>query len=365
MRNSILSMTNNDDIIILIGHTPSYLKIFLEKERNVFNLPFSGKAYWIINRNGEIDDSYCKMNNTTLNNDINNNDINNKYLMSDEYRNYLEQFDKFSNDKSQEEKKNIYINYKWPSYMPTLEGEKQYFTYLNTKTFLTKQFVKNNWNKLILIDYSSGRTIHGVSVFFNRYVGKVIGDIPKNVCNIDNAQPLKFINIGHRTKFRVNIDPDIYINYNIDEKYINLNPELIILLGDIPFLHLEQFIIEESFPRYVTEYSTAYWIIHPNDRQFLDNMGNNGIDYINRLRKIFRLYEKLINIDNNVNKDNNNFDKIKVGNAMKLFNIIKDTKFVSDYIDNRNINKNNIVDELHKLFRYFSNIVLMEKCVLK
>lgn len=168
--------------------------------------------------------------------------------------------------------------------------------------------------------------------------------ISKNVCNINNAQPLKFINIGHIASL-VNINSNIYESYNIKSKYTNLNPKLIVLLSDIPFLHLEKFIIDETFPRYVPEYPTFLWNLQPYGTQY-SNMLENGIKQVNKLKNIHDLYEKY---NNNVN------------DAMQLFNMIKDMKYISDELNHSIIDKNNVIEELNKVFGYFNDIVLIEK----
>ncbi len=44
---TILQMTDQNNIIILIGDTPSYLKPFMENERKIYSLAFSNKAYFV------------------------------------------------------------------------------------------------------------------------------------------------------------------------------------------------------------------------------------------------------------------------------------------------------------------------------
>jgi len=84
----ILDLTTKDEILILIGDTPSYLKPFLEDERKIFNLPFSNKPY------GCFTPPHAQHN------------------------------PKFDNK----------------SFVPSLSQMKAYFKYLDTKTFLTKKF---------------------------------------------------------------------------------------------------------------------------------------------------------------------------------------------------------------------------------
>lgn len=173
----ILLMTNKDDIIILVGDTPSYLKPFLEKFRTIHNLPLSNKAYG------------C-----------------------------------------------FYPPYALPSddglFTPKFELQKKYFHYLNTKTELTKKYVRENWHKLILIDSSAGQSIHGVSIFFNRYIGNIKTDI--KCVNINGAKPMFFINLINKKYKMLNADGKILEKYNMNSVK-NYNPKLIILIGGTIF----------------------------------------------------------------------------------------------------------------------------------
>ena len=47
MSKTVLNLTNDSDIVVLIGDTASYLKPFLEKERKIYNLAFLNKPYWV------------------------------------------------------------------------------------------------------------------------------------------------------------------------------------------------------------------------------------------------------------------------------------------------------------------------------
>lgn len=67
-----------------------------------------------------------------------------------------------------------------------------------------------------MVDHSSGTSIMGVSVFFNRYVGNVKS---KSQCNIDGCKPLKFFNL--RNALYTNIAPtDSYILFSSDNNNI-------------------------------------------------------------------------------------------------------------------------------------------------
>ena len=118
----IIYNTSPEDIYILIGDTPSYLKPFLETlNRKVYNLPSSGKPYGCF---------------------------------------YPPHASPIHDE----------IAYKHS--VPKKEDEAFFFNYLNTKTMLTKDVIKKNWNNIILIDTSSLQAIHGFSIFFIIYIGR-------------------------------------------------------------------------------------------------------------------------------------------------------------------------------------------------
>jgi len=102
--NYILHKTLKDDIIILVGDTPSYLQPFLEAHRVTYNLPFSNKPFGCF-------------------------------------------VPPYSDSVQDEEFKKIFT--------PNRDDLSHYFNYLNKKTILTKDFVLANWNKIVLIDSSS------------------------------------------------------------------------------------------------------------------------------------------------------------------------------------------------------------------
>ena len=84
---------------------------------------------------------------------------------------------------------------------------------------MTKKFVKDNWSKIILIDTSSGSSIHGVSIFLNIYVGNLqikndnkCEDIV-DIKNYDTAKPLQFINLMDGYSKSFNLEPNIIKNY--------------------------------------------------------------------------------------------------------------------------------------------------------
>ena len=95
--NNIISSTSPTDIIILVGDTPSYLKPFLEtiqNERKIYNFASSNKPFGCF-------------------------------------------APPFSVPLSDPSYKSVYT--------PTQPQLESYFNYLNTKTALTKDFIKKNW----------------------------------------------------------------------------------------------------------------------------------------------------------------------------------------------------------------------------
>src|SRR5439155_246007 len=129
----------------------SYLQPMLAKKRDLFILPFSNKPY------GCFQSPFAFPYNPTKEQKI-------KYILPES-----------------------------DSYMPSIENENNYFNYLNNETILTKEFIKKNWYKLVLIDSSAGQSIMGVSIFLNRY----IGNIPQSArcIEIEKTEPLRFIDL--------------------------------------------------------------------------------------------------------------------------------------------------------------------------
>ena len=269
----IIDMTNSDDIIVLIGDTPSYLKPFLEQERKIYNLAFSKKPYSVIDPPyGEGEETGTKCN------------------------------------------ADVYLGRDGEQFGKEILNEKYYFEYLNKKTFMTRTFVKLNWDKIILIDNSAGTSIHGVSIFFNRYVKNIIA---KNIRCIEGSVPMKFINLRNEQYTNLPLEisqkyfPD---NYGSDNAiYYNHIPRLIIILGDIPFLHQYDFLIREAFPRYVPIYGPESWIKEPDfDRKY-------GIKSIEKLKILLIYYH-------NFKKNNEDLHS--------LFNLLKSMPETSSIIVN-------------------------------
>ena len=287
MSQDILLMTEKDDIIIMVGDTPSYLKPFLEPFRKVHNLPLSNKVY------GCFDPPYGLPEDDEL-------------------------------------------------FTPKFNLQEKYFNYLNTKTELTKKYVKENWHKLILIDSSSGQSIHGVSIFLNRYIGNIKPDV--KCVDINGANPIFFINLqGNKSKM-LNVDGNILKKYNYGFSIRNFNPRLIILIGEIDFLH-EYFVkINEDYPRYVPFLDIRYRFKYEDPVY-----KKEGLDVI----KIFKSFVKLFY---KYQKSNNN-------DLVKLLKLIKqypaDEKY--EHMIRSLTDKNVTVKKLEQLFNTIDIHILTQK----
>jgi len=287
MSQDILLMTNKDDIIILIGDTPSYLKPFLESFRKVHNLPLSNKVYG------------C-----------------------------------------------FYPPYALPEddglYTPKFQLQKKYFYYLNTKTELTKKYVKENWSKLILIDSSSGQSIHGVSIFLNRYVGNIKPDI--KCVNIEGSKPMFFINLINGKHKMLNTDGKILDKYNIEEPVRNYDPRLIILVGGTVFLHKYFVMITEDYPRYVPFVDITYGFKYEDP--IYEKEGLYVIKMFKTFVKLFYKYHK-----------GNKNDLIKLLKLIKHYPA--DEKY--EYLIKTLTDKNVTVNKLKQLFNAIDIHILTQK----
>lgn len=292
----IYNCTSKNDIIILVGDTGSYLRPFLEVlGRKVFNLPISGKPY------------ACTFppHSSTI-----------------KYNEYL-------------------------YYIPQKEEEEFYFNYLDSETFLTKKFVSNNWKNLVLVDTSSGQSIHGMSVFLNRYIKNIN---PNHKCdNFMGIEPLKFIRLTSINSESVNINPAISKKY-IDKisTYRNFNPKLIIVIGSAIFYFGYKFYIEEKYPRYVPEYTIRKWNKDPYQTYtygYSKQSYTKAIKNLKLLKKLFQLYIEFVNSKN-----------IKYSN--EILHIIKLMPVKSN--DEENIKeimnkKSNSTSKIYDLFSYYKN----------
>jgi len=289
---SIIRTIDKDDFIILIGDTPSYLTFFLDKHKH-FILPMSNKPFGII----------------------------------------VPPFSEIPNKINCDIRK-IFI--------PTKEQLLNYFEYLNTKTILTKKFVKDNWSKIILIDTSSGASIHGVSIFFNLYVGNLQIKTDKNcddknrvdIKNYDKAEPLQFINLMSGYVKSFNIDPNIIKKkYGTDIR--NFNPKLIIQIACKTFFHIELFTIYELFPRIADEYNIKLWHKEPTTKLSKQ---------IKRIKRIFTILSRGLKKKKLTKKENEEY-----------MEIIKDLTKKNVYIDNRKFITDNYKDTMQNILNFILN----------
>ena len=241
---NIKNLTEPTDIIILVGDTPSYVTPFINKYRTTFNLPMSNKpfgCFWP--KYADPEDSIT---------------VNQKHAIEGAV------------------------------FVPTVDKLNAYFTYLDTKTILTKQFVRQHWNDIILVDSSSGQSIHGVSIFFNRYIGNIIEDKPIECTNIIGANPLKFIGLVDVVGGYVNLCPASAKKFAPD--YSTYRPDLIIYLGSVVYMHRYIFMITENFARFVPSYFWKWWNIDPNEVVF------DGVDTLKAGAANIKLLDELISV---------------------------------------------------------------------
>lgn len=237
----IINLTLETNIIILIGDTPSYLAPFLQKERSVHHFAFSGKPF------GCFSPPY------SLPNEIG--------------------------------------RYTTDVYTPTIDALNNYFDYLDNKTELTRSFVKKNWKNIVLVDSSSGASISGCSVFFNRYVGNIKQENNDILCtDIEGSVPMKFI--GLSSYGYLNLDPGllekIYADPKNNRNIGNYRPDLIIYLGPSFFYHREYFMLEDAYPRIMPHYNVTMWDIPPN---LIKNDGlQKALDNIQKLKSLLEIY---------------------------------------------------------------------------
>lgn len=298
MSKDILNFTHEDDIIILVGDTPSYLSIFLKGHRKYYHLGFSNKPF------GCFYPSFAKP------------------IYDCKFKEMI---------------------------TPNEDSLLKYFKYLDEETDMTKNFIKKNWNKLILIDTSSGASIHGVSIFFNLYVDNIKIKKDEN-CNLDidctnikGSKPLQFINLMFGMKL-FNIDPRLakkifkhkkkYNNYNT-----NFHPKLIIPIATIRFMYREFFTIYESFPRFVPWFDIRVWnsnkpeLINSKDLStlfkiymfLLKNFNNKEISKHNK--------DKCFKIIKEMTKNLKNFEQFITDNLLETFHNINSITLINKYVD--------------------------------
>lgn len=247
----IINMTNTRNIIILIGDTPSYLEPLLKPHRRVFHLAFSNKPFGcFLPPHGECGSTSGDV---SINNIPSFNDINYDVLTA-------------------------------------------YFTYLDNSTELSRDFMKKNWDKIILVDSSTGTSIHGASIFFNRYVGNIVEkSITSNAtCSyITGSKPLQFIRLTSHPNKTLNINPEqlkqLFEPNTFDGD--NYRPDLIIYIGSSIFLHQNLFMINDEYPRIVPFYSPLQWDKHPN--KVKNNSYQPAVKNLNKLTQMLNFYSEI------------------------------------------------------------------------
>ncbi|BCS82834.1 hypothetical protein QLL95_gp1289 [Cotonvirus japonicus] len=243
MSRDILTLTSESSIIIIIGDTPSYVKPLIEDERTVYNLAFSNKPFGCFN-----------------------------FPYGNELPRDVELYDGTN---------------LLDVYTPTADNLQHYFDYLNTKTFLTKKYVLKNWEKIVLLDSSSGQSIMGVSIFFNRYVGHILNDSIDeiNCLNVTGAKPLKFIRVVNYSSSTTNTTPKLAQEYFSSTDFnTNYKPDLIIYIGYVVYEHRDDFMLMETYERYVPGYSVRFWNQDPDTNLEL------GLQNLTLLKRLSQLY---------------------------------------------------------------------------
>ena len=247
----ILNYTHTDDIIILVGDTPSYLMPFLKAKRSTHFMAFSDKPF------GSFFPPYGL------------------HIPDADY-----------------------------VFTPSYDQLNAYFDYLDKKTILTREFIKDNWAKIVLVDSSLGGSIHGVSIFFNRYIGNIkqTGNII-TTSNIAGAKPLRFISLTESNHIVFNLDPYyVEANYPRDKinYLVNYIPKLIIYVGHTLFYHRSDFMIKSAYPRIVPFYDITSWD-QPLDK-YISSSYDEAVANLNKLGIMLDLYSQVKS--NNVAMDN-------------------------------------------------------------
>lgn len=241
----VLARTTEDDFILLIGETPAYLRPFLEDEREIMNLPFSDKPFG------------CFLPPFGLTN---------KEMVDEGYSKEL---------------------FNLPDLHLKSDLLNQYYNYLDKNTPLTREYLKDNWNKIVAIDYSSGITIHGLSIFLNRYAGNI--GIDNECTDVEGAKPLKFISLGREIFNKTNIDPQIAKSV-LTLNDLNYNPRLIIHLGEVKFGAYRDFLFS-GYPRYVPFYPPFIWNTEP---EYSSTHLKKGLKTISYIKSFYVMYKNFI-----------------------------------------------------------------------
>jgi hypothetical protein len=313
----IINISTPQSVFILVGESPSYLLPFLADHRMTYLLQFSNKPYLLYSYpHAEMTGMDC-IDTVTPHNDA---------------IKILEQYT--SSDSS------------LPSVITTHDAtltENYYFEYLDTKTIITREFVKNRWNDLVLIDHSAGPSIAGASIFFNRYIGNIKSE---TICDIEGSMPMKFINLRNKpyTNIPSKLSKSIFKNSNADNpEFYNYEPNLIIVLASCTFLHFYDFLVYESFPRVTGHYPSSAWKSPP----YIYEAGSNALDIFHTLLKNFIIFTEY-------DKNNNPNDQV----VDTLIDILNHLSYTKEYLEKYEGSK---VSKLLRFFRKVNNDVLITK----
>ena len=282
--NDIIDLTDKNDVIILIGDTPSYLISILKLYREVHLFAFSNKPFG------------C----------------------------FLPPYGNF------EEMSKEYIKafgIKRDVWSPLKENLELYFNYLDTKTKLTREFITEKWKNIVLVDSSSGSSIHGVSIFFNRYIGNIEQNDEVICKNIKGSEPLQFIRLDDGVHKSTNLDPKIAEKYYSNGwNVINYRSDLIIYIGSTIFYHRGLFMIKDAYERIVPFYGIMSW--HEEPEKIDDPIFEKGRRNIFLLEKMVKLYLELKSGKDIKWKDYQELEQIKPNNPSDNRN--KFLKFLDD-----------------------------------
>jgi hypothetical protein len=234
MSRDILQITSATDHIILVGDTPSYLEMFLRDHRKITNLPSSNKPFGCFWAPYGTPDPHATCDSKRV-------------------------------------------------WTPTRSRMDAFFVYLDTHLKLPSKYLQDHWADMVLIDTSTGQSIHGVSIMLNHYVGNISTRDDEcgvvDCADITGAKPLRFINLFQNMPL-YNLDPTIATKY---VKHCNFLPSLIIPIQTVAFLYKTSFVIFEWFPRRVPFYSIAR-----NGEDLHDTHDTHDRIKYKRLRKKYR-----------------------------------------------------------------------------
>ena len=234
----IYSMSPADPIVILIGEGPSYLEPLLGEDVAAYQLPFREDIYNCFEQN--------KISNLSVNE----------------------------------------------------QDEAEYFRYLESETDLKRDYLIENWLKIILVDNSQIR-VHQVALCLNRYVGNVVGNRCQDVKGI---KPLKHIKLTPDESPNTNLPPDIYLENSLDLPASNYNPDFIILLGVSRYANKALF-DENRYASVVPKYINGEFVRGEEDDTDHEQAEKNMVTMKRMLKSYENLQNKKDSIDQELRKN--------------------------------------------------------------